>query len=238
MPPFRPSPSFDSDGAFRDFKQALKRMTVTPTYHGAKPFVLVHSLKKWWASSWDGHDMTQAERLHHAVYKQSGGPFGPISASQLSKDCLRVFSILLDLGRGELVHKFHQSYIEDSRLPVSNLDDVHYTITQMGLDLDDAEARKLAQEFHAKQWSFCPIDLSIDMSKDLHEKYIMPICQKQKINEKGGSATGIYLIEVQAEFVSAELKKSASKYNSKEDGFGFVSQIAPTYHRTSANAHD
>ncbi|KAG4441125.1 hypothetical protein IFR05_003415 [Cadophora sp. M221] len=226
--PARPALSFDTTAAFRAFEQALKRRTVTPAYDGAKPFVRVHSLIKWWRGSWDGHDMTQAERLHHAVYANSEGPFGPISASQLSKGCLRVFSILLDLERGYLVHKFQNSGIEDSRLPFSNVE-LHTTI--MGMGLENAEARALAEKFHAKQWSFCPIDLSTDMSKNFDKKYIMPICQKQKINEKGGSATGIYLIEVQEEFVSADLKQSASKYNSREDGFGFRYQFAlKTFH--------
>ncbi|KAH7324079.1 kinase-like domain-containing protein [Rhexocercosporidium sp. MPI-PUGE-AT-0058] len=228
----RPNLSFDRNAAFRAFKLSLKRMTVAPTYDGAKPFVLVHSLIKWWKGSWDGHGMTQVERLHHAVYANSEGPFGPISASQLSRGCLRVFSILLDLQLGHLVHKFQNSGIEDSRLPVSNLDELHATIMRMGLGLENAEARNLAQKFHAKQWSFCPVDLSMDMSKNFDEKYIMPICQKQRINDKGGSATGIYLIEVQEEFVSPDLKRSAVKYDSKEDSFGFRCQFAlKTFHR-------
>jgi hypothetical protein len=236
MQPARPAPNFDPNAAFHDFEQSLERFTVTPTHEGGRPFVLVYSLVNWWRSLWYGHRVTQAERLHHAVYGKSEGTFDPISSSQLSKGCLRVFSILLHLDRGGLVHRFQRSGIEDSRLPMSNLEELHTIIKAMGLR--DADAKNLAQQFHEKQWEFCPIDLDIDMSRHFDKEYIMPICQKQKINDNGGSATGIYLIEVQAEFVSADLKKSASKYNSKKDNFGYVSQASHAAYRTSTNGAD
>jgi hypothetical protein len=236
MQPARPAPNFDPNAAFRDFEQSLKRFTVTPTHEGGRTFVLVYSLVNWLRSLWGNHGVTQAERLHHAVYGKSEGYFDPISSSQLSKGCLRVFSILLDLDRGDLVHQFQRNGIEDSRLPMSNLEELHTIIKAMGLK--GADAKNLAQQFHVKQWEFCPIVLYIEMSRHFDKEYIIPICQKQKINDKGGSAKGIYLIEVQEEFVSRDLKKRTSKYNSKKDNFGYVSQVPHAAYRTSAKGAD
>jgi hypothetical protein len=212
-----------AEAAFRDFEESLKKFTVKPTHKGGRSFVLTRSLLKWLYELWPGHNVTQAARLHKAVYHNSGGPFYPISPEQLSakqNGCLLVFSILLGLRKGELVDRFQRQGIVDTQIPMT-LEQLRKNIRTMGMIDEDAES--LATSFYEKQWLFCPIFFFRNMDKYYPKERIIPICQKQRINDKGGSATGIYLIEVQEQFISDDLKEVAVKYEDKKDGFGYVS---------------
>ncbi|KAH8807981.1 kinase-like domain-containing protein [Xylogone sp. PMI_703] len=64
------------------------------------------------------------------------------------------------------------------------------------------------------------------MDREYSKEYIIPICQKQKINDKAGSAMGTYLMEVQEQFVSDDLRKVSMRYENKADGFGYRYQFA------------
>jgi hypothetical protein len=213
----------EAAAAFRDFEKSLEKFTVKPAHKHGRSYVLSQSLVKWLTSPWPGHTFTQADRLHKAVYHKVPG-FDPISAEQLSTEpngCLLVFSILLVLHEGVLVDRFQRRGIVDSQIPMS-LERLQKGIR--GMELSEAEASNLANDFYAKQWLFCPIIIFRNMDRYYEKEHIMPICQKQKINDKAGSATGIYLIEIQEQFVDNNLRAVAVKYQDKKDGFGYVSR--------------
>jgi hypothetical protein len=215
----------EEEAAFGDFEKSLAKFTVKPTHKGGRCYVLSESLVKWLRSPWPGHTLfTQAARLHKAVYRNRDSLFDPISPEQLSTEqngCLLVFSILLALRRGDLVDRFQKRGIVDSNIPMP-LEWLQKGIR--GMDLSDADARNLANSFYEKQWLFCPVIIYRNMDRYYEKERIMPICQKQKINDKAGSATGIYLIEVQEQFVYENLKEVAVSYQDKKDGFGYVSR--------------
>ena len=224
--------SFNKDAAevaFRDFENMLERFTVKPTHKGGRSFVLAESLVNWLRTPWPEHPTcTQADRLHKSVYYDTTTLFEPISAEQLSSKqngCLLVFSILLVLKRGVLVDRFQKRGIVDSQIPMP-LERLQTRIKEMGLS--DTDANKLAYSLYEKQFLFCPIMIFRNMDRYYDKEYIMPICQKQKINDKAGSATGIYLIEVQEQYVDDDLKAGAVRYENKMDGFGHVSLVSTT----------
>jgi hypothetical protein len=227
-------PKFDVNEAFQDFERTLSGFTVKPTYKGGRPYVLAQSLVDWLRSRWAGHMVTQADRLHKAAYYITGGLFEPISAEQLSSEqngCLLVFSILLVLHKGALIDRFQRRGIVDSQIPMP-LERLEMVIR--GMELDNADFQNLASCFYEKQWLFCPIIIFRDMDRYYEKEAITPICSKQKINDKGGIAAGVYLIEVQEQFVAPNLKMGAVRYEDKHDSFGQVSQrfyprIFPSY---------
>ncbi len=209
--------------AFLDFEKSLSKFTVKPTHKDGRSYVLKESLVKWLRSPWPGHTFTQADRLHKAVYYNRPGLFDPISPEQLSTEpngCLLVFSILLVLRKGDLVDRFQRRGIVDGQIPLS-LERLQTGIR--GMELSEAEATSLSNNFYEKQWLFCPVIIFRNMGRYFEKDYILPICQKQKINDKAGSATGIYLIEIQEQFVDNKLKAVAVRYEDKKDGFGWVS---------------
>ena len=52
--------------------------------------------------------------------------------------------------------------VSRTRASQANLEELYTSIKAMGLE--GADAKNLAQQFHEKQWEFCPIDLYIEMS--------------------------------------------------------------------------
>jgi hypothetical protein len=218
--------------AFRDFEHMLERFTVKPTHKGGRKFVLAESLVNWLGSPWPEHPKnSQADRLHKAVYYNNNTLFDPISPEQVSSKqngCLLVFSILLILRRGVLVDRFQKRGIVDSKIPMP-LESLRTQVKAM--ELSDTDPNKLACSFFDKQYLFCPVIIFRNMDRYYDKELIMPICQKQKINDKAGSATGIYLIEVQEQFVEKDLKMNAVRYEDRKDGFGYVS-----HHGTASSA--
>src|SRR5438552_644353 len=97
-----PTPS-PHDAAIGDFRDVLKACTVKGVC--GRHYVLVSRLTDWMKSS-QGSNKTQVERLLAAAYRNRGQPALSFAEEHISSGdscCLLVFSILLELGHGELV---------------------------------------------------------------------------------------------------------------------------------------
>jgi hypothetical protein len=92
------------------------------------------------------------------------------------------------------------------------------------MGLSDPEAEKLAIKFNEVQWQFCPAKFELEMGRDFEKDRVIPICKKEIINTKGGTAT-LWQLEVLEEFVGDKLRETArnSRYNNPNDRFGYVS---------------
>lgn len=175
-----------------------------------RSYVLVAELTQWLRSSvHPGKSTTQCGRLLLAVY---GDQIPPPSTDKLSEEdscCLLVFCILLLIGRGNLIHVFQRFNILDKHLPIP--------LQQLQTRLQGPripDPMQLAAEFNEKQWLFCPAKFDLHLGQEYNEHRILPICQKAKINEKGGTAR-LWQIEVKEEFVGDALKQAVdfSRYN-------------------------
>ena len=129
--------------------------------------------------------------------------------------CVLIFSILLELNAGHLVHDLRRQGWNDHQLP---------------LDLAQLERNKtlrtspgLAQQFNDAQWKYCPLRFGVTEEVDIPREHIVPICVKQRINE-GGTAF-IYQIFVQAEFLDVELKRTVAHSRYDDPNYGPVSFI-------------
>lgn len=146
----------------------------------------------------------------------------PIEASAISTGAhssLLVFSILLELGYGHLIHLFHRYDLTDRRLP--------YQTAELRAVLDRVEVSGesgLAERFTEKQWAYQPLQLQYRVSLDCPPEMVVPIHQRQQINAKGGTAT-LWEIVVLEDFVNDELREVAAnaRYNDSSDNLGFVS---------------
>jgi hypothetical protein len=213
------------DPAIAEFKDMLKKCTLQAVC--GREYVLVEKLTKWLRSKRPGSHTTYANRLLQAVYrsKSKHAPAPPIPIEILCHHkggCLLVFSILLELGRGELAHCFQRQGIIDQNLPI----DLHTLRTELGRiktkELPDLET--LADKFDRMQWRFSPTQLSLYMDREFPEKRIIPIHRKKKINCKGGTAE-VWQILVLEEFVSDDLRQvvESSGFSDGRDELGYVS---------------
>jgi hypothetical protein len=138
--------------------------------------------------------------------------------------CVAVFSILLQIGWGDLIHLFRSHEIFDSSLPVVlfTLKDIFREMIRYLQLEDQISPDALAEDFNNQQWSFCPA-IFREGEFDFVQNRIIPIFSKEKINTKGGTAT-LWQIEVLEEFVHESLRKifEESAYDDEDDQMGKV----------------
>ncbi|KAI9767404.1 MAG: hypothetical protein M1839_004508 [Geoglossum umbratile] len=164
-------------------------------------YILVGELKEWLRSK-QGSD-SRIELLLGAAYRDSTGPGFPITSEKVSETCLLVFSILLELDLGNLIHRFSRANITDARIPLSLLT-LRERLKANAVGLTDDDAERIAQRFNELQWAFCPVRFELDMAINSEKSFIIPVCKKDEIG-KGGTAR-VWMIMVRAEFVGDKLK--------------------------------
>ena len=148
----------------------------------------------------------------------------PVEARQLSgpgKSLLLVFSMLLELGRGDLIHYFLRSGLTDSKLPFPMT-----SLKQAKTSGDRSETDDLTRQIFERQWAYCPLIFDLGMGVDLPSSTVIPIQQRQQINSKGGTAS-IWQIVVPEEFVGDALRQEAAsaKFKSVSNNAGSVSHF-------------
>jgi len=216
----------DHQAAIRDFRAVLDKYTLK-AYCG-RAYVLVSRLTRWLNSKCPSADYTQADRLLAAAYQKRAMtiPGLPISKDDLcdrSEGCLVLFSLLLDLGRGELIHELHGREKFDRKFPI-DLAQLRSIFRDMGI----ADAEKVAEQFDRLQWKYFPAMLNGQKGRQYPQNQILPFTKRAPINEKGGTAQ-LFQIEVLEEFVGSRLRDSMkeSRYDvtgeDDDDGFGPVS---------------
>jgi hypothetical protein len=223
-PPLDDHSARSDDYAIQDFKNALKRFTMAGD--GGHNFVLVSSLTTWLKSRVrvGNVEISQAARLLGAAYAHEEDKLTlPINEKQLLDKidgCLLIFSILLEIGHGELIHRFMRLDKADKHLPVDL-----YSLRSICQGMKLAEPEKLAMSFDQLQWKYCPVILDLYMDREFPRGGVLPFSRKVPINQKGSTAQ-LYQIEVLAEFVSWHLKDvvKGSGYE-LDDGLGPVCDI-------------
>lgn len=220
--------SSDHDTIISTFQAKLRDCTVQGTC--GRHYVLVAKLKQWMGSDVGlGHSTTHTSRLLSFAYRQlSHQPARPVSEDQIScgeDSCLLVFSILLEIHCGTFVDQFRRLDIVDRFLPVPKLI-LDEKITKM--DLGSTDKAKLGADFEKLQWRFCAAKFELRTGHHYFKNRIIPICQKKRINNKGGTAD-LWEIGVQEEFVGDTLRETVrnSRYIDSKDNFGYVSHTSP-----------
>jgi hypothetical protein len=184
-----------------------------------KPYIRTEALSRWLRSD-SGATSHIDLLLDYAYSKYTIVPVDPDQISKNGDPCLYIFSVLLELGHGDLIDRFQRLGLTDRSLPV---DHPRLQRVLAGLELPDSSI--LAKDFFDTQWAYAPLILALDMGRDnLPVQTVIPILRKHQINAKGGSAT-LWQIEVLEDFVDHRLREVAvsAKSNDAEDTVGYVS---------------
>ncbi|KUJ18189.1 uncharacterized protein LY89DRAFT_41524 [Mollisia scopiformis] len=213
-PRFKPSTHSD-DNTVLGFMNVLQKCTVASV--STRPFVLVSKLTEWFRSTVQhgNRKITQAERLLASTYAYQGQP-----RVRDIDGCFLIFSILLELGHGELVIKFLSLDKADKHLPVDL-----YSLRSICRQMRLADAEKVAMHFHQLQWKYCPARLDLHMGREYSQIKIMPFSRKVRIDNDGGIAS-LWEVEVPEEFLGHSLREAvkSSRYNRTDD------ELGPRYH--------
>lgn len=188
-----------------------------------RPYVRISKWTRWLRSKVraGSYETTQASRLLGAAYKDIDTTTHPITKEQLcdSKDgCLLIFSILLELERGDLIDSFWRREKLDKQLPMDLL-----SLKSLFESMRIFNWEQFAIDFDERQWKYCAAKLDLNRGRQYPENRIMPFCRRQEINSKGGTAQ-LWQIEVLEEFVEPRLREAVknSRYD-PGDGLGPVS---------------
>ena len=228
--------SGNSRPAIEDFMECLKQCTIStppPPLACGRRYVRVSKLKQWLESGTNlrGDRTTQTTRLlEHAYRHREHRPL--IDRNKLfqkENPCIIVFVILLTMGSGWLVDRFHSLHLTDAKLPI-HLGTLQKQLKEMAgrriLKESDPSPDELAETFNKTQWQFCPAKFNGEFDEYLDIDRVIPIQKKELISEKGGTAK-LWQIAVLEEFVGRELQQAVphARYDDKEDGLGPVRQI-------------
>ena len=200
------------DDIMRDFREKVKSCEITGIC--GRPFIRVDKLKTWLSEN--------VVRLLEAAYRSQDEPALPIDPDYVRRnDSLLIFSILLQLDRGNLIDRFHMLGLGDY-LPIE-LSSLKARLGDLGISAADADS--LAERFDKQQWRYCPAKFRLNARRNYLPSHIIPISKKEPINAKGGTAT-VWQIEVLEEFVEERLRKvvPTSRFGEPGDSLGYVSQ--------------
>jgi hypothetical protein len=189
-------------------------------------YIDINKLIEWMNRLEIGETVRNSGRLLREVYSGSHrNVVFPPSAQSISTGenrSLLVFSILLELERGNLVDLFQKAKILDNSLAIAKYyhDDLRNELKQNHIHDGD----KVIQDFERAKWSFCPVVIKHSMRTMFHGgEWVLPFCKRERINEKGGTAE-LWQILVQEDVVSKDLRDAISSSRVKDREFGWVSE--------------
>jgi hypothetical protein len=179
---------------------------------------------------------TKAGRLlgeMHPKYKGYSAFEFPISQEPLftgDRRSLRVFGMLLQQERGELVGLFHDAQIYDKYLNLREDQDApnHPKLREILREkcISNTTIDCIVQDYEQEKWSYCPPldELTLHMEADfVGTKTIMPFCRRQRINNKGGTAS-VYWVAIQTDLIADQrLREVLEKSIYNDPDFGLVS---------------
>lgn len=219
-----------------DYKSALEKYTIQTSPDAcSQSYVRVSKLREWWKSdtNFQGTTTSQATRWLDYAYRQwpVHSHFNHMSKDKLmgSNPCVLIFSILLEIGWGDLIHlfrlvkhgplddslPFREPYLKFCFQKMSEL--VYQRPRDIPVDI-------VSILFFQAQWKYCPAAF-IGEFEHLEPLTIIPIHRKELISDKGGTAK-LYQIEVLSEFVGGTLRQAAKDFEytpmDNPDGLGSV----------------
>ena len=218
--PLAPTEEPEKELILQTYLEKIRSYTIENV--DGQQYILTSSLVDWLVAK-ANPIASHLDILLDYVYAQNFMvPINTVKVSVGSQKCLLVFSILLELGHGYLIDKFQQHNLTDDRLPfaLAQLEDTMAKMELIGVDW-------LARKFSEKQWAYLPMHFEYGASFVCPPQRIVPIHQRQRINDKGGIAT-LWRVVILEAFVDHDLRQVASnaRYNESSDFLGYVSTIS------------
>lgn len=188
-----------------------------------RTYILTNELKEWMKEK-RGAATNCAKLLHAEYFDHERSIHQPIQASDVCSDdecCCLVFSILIDIGRGKLLDIFHTAKIFDQHLPSADYyyDDLRERLSEA--NISQIDINKIIDDFDYNKRAYCLAELKPRSDSFHHGRWILPICRKRRINNKGGTAA-IWQILVKSEVLPEELKEKVPHAAIDDVDFGWV----------------
>ena len=164
--------------------------------------VHVDAMKQWWLRKPD--PASDQSNLLRVLDEIPSGDYprlllNPQKLFMGKPTSLVVFSLLLKLDRGQLIDCFYDSGIFDNDLTFAHHKSLRENLRRI---IPYPEVDAVLQDFNEQKWQFCPLALSLNMSRSLHDtRFIPPFCHKIKMGDNGGTAS-VYCIAVQKDLIS------------------------------------
>lgn len=148
--------------------------------------------------------------------------------------CLVVFAILLELRYGHLIDDFRRYSITDKRLPVRVVSEIEPLLSYLKKKEQIQDKLEFWDRFQERMWLYCPCSLELGMRSTfldpVHGRWIMPFCERQRINMKGGTAQ-VWEVAVQESLVSLKLAAAVGRSKYKDATRGTVSYTCHSHLR-------
>ncbi|KAH6661991.1 hypothetical protein B0J14DRAFT_311849 [Halenospora varia] len=177
-----------SRNPLEEFKQVVQECTRESVIHErSRPFILMNRLSEWYQrQSNDDPKNSNAGRLLRAVYRDNDPPnliHQLLLAIEPGHRCwLKVFTILMDLGKGEYIGQFWDSGLLDRRLPIA--EDVLYKELAHIWRWNSDENRDFARQFCHFQHRLCTIDLlDAEGGEYSNQKQSFPCVERSPSNQ-------------------------------------------------------
>ncbi|KAF1942093.1 hypothetical protein EJ02DRAFT_454596 [Clathrospora elynae] len=140
--------------------------------------------------------------------------------------CVRVFSLLLKQDRGHLIDRFYDSDMNDKYLAIVRSDSDQSLRDNLTSITHRDEVDRIIKDFHQDKWSYCPLELTLHMDRNLQgTRVIPPFCHKIKLGDKGGTAS-IYWVAIQKKLISDnDLKGALQDSLYKDEKYGECYQM-------------
>jgi hypothetical protein len=169
------------------FEGKLERDWKRKTACGAG-YIDVRKLTRWMEMREPDQQTPNVGRLLHELnrYERIDATSQTILDRESGDRCLLVFSILLGLGKGNLIDMFASTRITDSAL--DHLYPKHPTYAELLAELRRrgvAEAEKIIEDFETAKWSYCPAMIKLYKSAGNQGGKVLPFVRKEPITEKG-----------------------------------------------------
>lgn len=164
-------------------KQNCKPGITDPKDDEGHLFLPYHRLKDYFEAS-DHHRLRELLRASFAG-KQ------PVEAAQVARHCLKVFCILLLIGKGQFINSFLEyPALQDACLPF-NVDSPPRPFPTCP---SDEKEEDFLRRFCDKQWMVCPPEMEYRTGTIFEDNRILPIISKEPLS-RGASAT-LYKIKL------------------------------------------
>ncbi|KAE9961977.1 hypothetical protein BLS_001043 [Venturia inaequalis] len=192
-----------------------------------RTYILTNELKEWMKEK-RGSATNCAKLLHAEYFDHDRTIHHPIQASDVCSEdecCCLVFSILIEIGHGKLLDIFHAAKILDSNLHSA---DYYYNDLRellSGANIFQTDIDNIIDDFDYSKRAYCPVELKPRSGRFHHGKWILPICRKRRINNKGGTAA-LSQILVKSEVLSEDLKEKVPHAAINDVDFGWCYQFA------------
>ena len=176
-----------------------------------------------WLQFRDGSGKSRVQTLLEEIYCVSAPVAVPIDGPALcdsESPSLLAFSMLFELGCGDLIHKFYRSGLTDRQLPFAS--------DRLRKEMDDAQLHdrdRIISRILELQWAYNPVVFEVGMELSLRPEQVVTVVMRERINDKSSSSR-TWKVLVPEDCLGHRLRESSGGSRVKHESDGCVCLIS------------